>query len=145
VLRLSRSSRVTVSISAGLIAIGLIGTMLGADGGGWIAAGVGMFVWITACYIVCPLWRWRSEPLIRGSQIYIVGDDGIRCKNPVAESTVAWSVYRRAVEHPRFYLLFAGRRGGTPILKRGFASSDDEQRFRRVVGNHLPAKFGRPA
>jgi hypothetical protein len=143
-LRLNRSYRVIASIGAGLVALGLITTILGGDGGGLIGFGIGFFAWTSICYFLCPLIRWFSEPLIRGPQTYTAAADGIHSKNPVAETTVAWSFYRRAVEHPGFYLLFAGRRGGTPILKRGFASGEDEERFRTLVERHLPAKFCRP-
>lgn len=67
----------------------------------------------------------------------------LRFHSALADSTVAWSFYRRAVEYPAFCLLFEGRRGGTPVLKRGFAGPDDEERFRQLVAAHLPLTTGR--
>lgn len=92
------------------------------------------------CGIGIPLWRWRSDPLIRGLQTYSAIGAGLRFHTIMADSTVAWSFYRRAVEYPDFYIRFAGRRGGTPILKRAFAGPADEARFRRIVAAHLPLK-----
>ncbi len=63
------------------------------------------------CGIGIPLWRWRSDPLIRSLQTYSATGAGLRFHTIMADSTVAWSFYRRAVEYPDFYIRFAGRRG----------------------------------
>jgi hypothetical protein len=140
VSRLSGPARVTAAVGAAMVGLDVLFTLLGGSGGGLIIIGVLILTWVGLCGIGIPLWRWRSDPLIRGPQTYIATDAGLRFHTTMADSTVAWSLYRRAVEYPAFYILFAGRRGGTPILKRAFAGPADEARFRCIVAAHLPVK-----
>jgi YcxB-like protein len=88
-----------------------------------------------------PIWRWRKEPLIRGTQQYAIDDAGARFVTPISNSHVDWSFFKRGVEYDTFYLLLCARRGGSPIPKRAFSGSEDERRFREIVGRHLPTRF----
>lgn len=136
--RQARAWQVIVGIGVGMT---LLGILAGADGGGWLGTGISLLAWPALCYLISSAWRWRSEPLLRGTQHYGIGEDGVWCKTAISEATLSWPFYKRLVEYDDFYLLFAGRRGGSPILKRAFASSADEARFRDIVKRHVPAKL----
>jgi hypothetical protein len=143
VSRLSAPLRIITGVGAAMFAVDLVLTLAGGSGGGLLLSGLFILVWAAFCGVGIPLWRWRSDRLIRGRQTYTASEAGLRFTTEEADSTVAWSLYTRAVEYTTFFILFAGRRGGTPILKRGFAGRDDQDRFRRLVSGQLPLRYAR--
>ena len=143
VSRLSAPLRIITGLGAAMVAVDVVLSLLGGSGGGLFVSGLFILAWAAFCGVGIPLWRWRSDRLIRGPQTYTASEAGLRFTSELADSTVAWSFYARAVEYPAFFILFAGRRGGTPILKRGFAGRDDQERFRRLVSAQLPFRYAR--
>jgi hypothetical protein len=139
-LRLMPAFRIMAAAAALVAVVGIL-TLFEDGDGGLTFMGVLYLLLIAAWYGFLPKWRWAREPLIRGTQRYTFGEEGVRFMTPVSDATVDWSFFTRAVEYNRFYLLFAGRRGSTPIPKRAFDGPTDEWRFRELVARHLPVTF----
>jgi YcxB-like protein len=140
-LRQMRGFRVVVAAAAVCFGAGFVLAFTEDGDRGLMTLGFIYLLMLAGWHWFLPIWRWRKEPLIQGTQQYAIDEAGARFVTPISDSQVAWSFFKRGVEYDTFYLLLSARRGGSPIPKRAFSGSDDERRFREIVDRHLPTRF----
>jgi hypothetical protein len=80
---------------------------------------------------------WRRTASLRQAQSIRFSEDGCEARSDVATLDVTWEIFTSCIDTPLCYMLTTRDRTTLPVPKRAFASADDEERFRDLVGRHL--------
>ena len=85
---------------------------------------------IGAAWFVLPGLWWRTQPKLHGEYQLDFAPEGIDFRTEGIESRLQWSLFRRVIREPDFYLLYYSRWSAfTVIPTRAFASPADQERF----------------
>ena len=113
-----------------------------------IAAPVAIFAGLTLLsfglwsFSMAPQARWRQRSRLHNDQVHTFSGTGITVQAGTERGQLPWGFYRQAVETKNLYVLLRSSKEGNFIPKRAFASEQEEERFRTLVSDHLPASWG---
>lgn len=100
------------------------------------------FFWSQPLYLL-PRQRFRSDPRFKDEYLLQFSDDGIWFKTSQIDAMIQWSLYTKAIENERFYLLIQGQNTMSVIPKRAFRSADEEAAFDELLKRKLPTRSKR--
>lgn len=94
-------------------------------------------------YAVWGFFVWRPNFYARGTahlgieSEVVASDAGISSINSLLAYDVRWAAFSRAVERPKFFLLYSGEARLYPFPKRYFASPKEVDQFRDLLRAHV--------
>lgn len=80
----------------------------------------------------------RKLPWLGRDQLVVVKEVGLLIDNGVSRTHIAWSYVSGLRKSGDLLVLDMGTDEYMPLAKRGFASPDDEARFREMLKRHVP-------
>jgi hypothetical protein len=87
--------------------------------------------------------RIRSRVHRTGNQKLTFTEDGVHSATSLSEGLMRWTSFSKAGQRDGVYFIASARSNNSFLLvpQRAFASSEDEDAFRRVVAAHTKAAF----
>jgi len=92
-------------------------------------------------YFLAPAMRFKGIARLSAPQVHTFSGTGISVRAGSQQGNLPWGFYQRAVERPGVYVLLRTAREGNFIPKEAFDSPGEEERFRVLVADHLPASW----
>jgi hypothetical protein len=92
-------------------------------------------------FAMAPKVRYRQNKRLHLDQTHTFSGTGISVRAGKEHGQLPWGFYQRAVETKSVYVLLRNNKEGNFIPKRAFASPQEEERFRTLVADHLPARW----
>lgn len=90
--------------------------------------------------------RWRSkriyqsDKLLHQEQHYVFSYEGIAYTNESGTGSMAWSDLYKAVETPKYFLLYVGKMRSLVIPKVSMTSPTDITGLRELIASQIDAK-----
>jgi len=120
--------------------------------GVWLVCLAGVWWWTIMWFVLAPLeWfdllsirplqvrlAFRINPKYREPYCIEFDDLGIHFTTPTIDSHIEWSFYSRVLESDRVFILIYGKPVFGVIPKSAFASVEEIDRFREMLGRHIP-------
>ena len=64
---------------------------------------------------------------------YVFSEESVQLNTHTTQSVLQWSTFMSAGEAPEYFLLYQNRVAANPVLKSGFQSATDVERFRVLL------------
>ena len=78
---------------------------------------------------------------MRGTRSLTFSDDGVQTQTSVSEGLMKWTAFKTSYETDQCYMLFMANRAYIILLKRAFASAQDEARFCDLLERHTTTRL----
>jgi len=107
---------------------------------GWVMIAVGaVLVSLVPIRRLLHKRAYRENAAFAGSTKVRFGDEIIEVVNPIGESRLKWSFYKKVMESDAFFLLMISKRSFSIIPKRIFTSEAELDAFRSLLESKLGA------
>lgn len=107
----------------------------------WMNLGVS----VASMALVFGIWWWlfgwisrrtfQRTPALQYAIRYVFSPEEIRLSTQNAEAVLSWDTFQKAEELSEFFLLYQNKVIANPIIKKGFTSQEDMERFRLLLRN----------
>ena len=123
----------------------LIGLIFGTEAGSFfLGLGLAMLGVLVVGLALMPAIAWRRNEWVRGARNVAISDEGVQTRTSISEGLVQWSAFKSSYETDQSYMLRMVTRVYLIVLKRAFASAEDEARFRELLERHTAARLWSP-
>lgn len=120
----------------------VIGLLVGGHTGGLLGGvGVGLLVLLLLSLSLSPAIAWRRNAWARGPRTLSFSDEGVQTRTPVSEGLMQWRAFKTTDETDHCYMLRMANRAYVIVLKRAFATAQDQARFRELIERHTAARL----
>jgi YcxB-like protein len=127
------------AVGLATLALGLLDLATGRrNSSAVVFIALGVYELLLVAWIVRqgPRRSWRRSLVLQSRQRFVFNDSGVQLQSPLVQTRVSWQMIRASLEHEGCYALRltgSSVTGFHLIPRRGFASVEDEMRFRALL------------